>query len=185
MSEIYPCPCCGGEAKFQIFDKVCNIECQICFIGTRFESIDNAELVVETWNKRVKRYPESLAQRMIADGYEHELFELRKERDEIKAKHELPLDAVGTPIHVGDRVYWYAVGYFDVIGIGEQVVLDKGDSRFAIVPSDVLEVVATRFSDAFVAMPTDEIKICIEPGTELKEGSVIHIDDDGNMTLEA
>lgn len=54
---------------------------------------------------------------------------------------ELPIDAVGTPIHVGDKVLWYAVGYFDVIGIGEQVVLDKGDSRYAIVPSDVLEVV--------------------------------------------
>ena len=150
MSEIYPCPCCGGEAKFQIFDKVCNIECQICFIGTRFESIDNAELVVETWNKRVKRYPESLAQRMIADGYEYELFELRKERDEIKAEHEaeiadkyleLPIDAYGKPIHVGDKVFWYAVGYFDVIGIGDQVVLDKGDSRYAIVWPDVLEVV--------------------------------------------
>lgn len=53
----------------------------------------------------------------------------------------LPIDRFGTPIHVGDRVLWYAVGYFDVIGIGEQVVLDKGDSKFAIVPPDVLEVV--------------------------------------------
>lgn len=66
--------------------------------------------------------------------------------DEIEAEIadkylELPLDVVGTPIHVGDKVFWYAVGYFDVIGIGEQVVLDKGDSRFAIVPPDVLEVV--------------------------------------------
>ena len=146
MNEILPCPCCGGEAELQIFDKVCNIECQVCFIGTRFESIDNAELVVETWNKRVKRYPESLAQRMIADGYEYELFELRKERDEIKAEIadkylELPIDVYGWPIHVGDKVFWYAVGYFDVIGIGEQVVLDKGDSRYAIVSPDVLEVV--------------------------------------------
>ena len=98
----------------------------------------------------MKRYPESLAQRMIADGYEYELFELRKERDEIKAEHEaeiadkyleLPIDAYGKPIHVGDKVFWYAAGYFDVIGIGEQVVLDKGDSRYAIVWPDVLEVV--------------------------------------------
>ena len=54
---------------------------------------------------------------------------------------ELPIDAYGRPIHVGDKVFWYAVGYFDVIGIGEQVVLDKGDSRYAIVWPDCLEVV--------------------------------------------
>lgn len=40
------------------------------------------------WNKRVKRDPESLAQRMIVDGYEYELFELRKECDNFKANNE-------------------------------------------------------------------------------------------------
>ena len=150
--ELLPCPFCGGKAALEGFDAPEYwVWCLECKASTDMHTCKQP--AIDAWNKRVKRYPESLAQRMIADGYEYELFELRKERDEIKAEIadkylKLPLDAVGTPIHVGDKVSWYAVGYFDVIGIGEQVVLDKGDSRFAIVPSDVLEVVATRFSDA-------------------------------------
>ena len=55
---------------------------------------------------------------------------------------KLPLDANGKPIHVGDKVFWYAVGYFTVIGVRENsAVLDKGESGYAIIDSFVLSVV--------------------------------------------
>ena len=50
--NLLPCAHCGGKAEFQIFDKVCNVECQTCHIGTRFESLDDYERVVEAWNTR-------------------------------------------------------------------------------------------------------------------------------------
>lgn len=69
--ELLPCPFCGGKAE-----AICNID-GIWTIGcTECGALVDG---IAAWNKRVKRYPESLAQRMIADGYEYELFELRKD----------------------------------------------------------------------------------------------------------
>jgi len=53
-TELLPCPFCGGEAEFQMFDNVCNVVCSNCHIGTRFESLDFHEQVVEAWNTRAE-----------------------------------------------------------------------------------------------------------------------------------
>ena len=51
-TELLRCPFCGGEAIFQMFDNACNVVCSDCHIGTRFESLDFHEQVVEAWNTR-------------------------------------------------------------------------------------------------------------------------------------
>ena len=53
-TELLPCPFCGGEAEFQMFDNACNVVCSDCHIGTRFESLDFHEQVVEAWNTRAE-----------------------------------------------------------------------------------------------------------------------------------
>ena len=82
MSELLPCPFCGGEAETLTAESMNDgylfcIMCNDCC--SRGDVYDNEAEAIEAWNKRVKRYPESLAQRMIADGYEYELFELRND----------------------------------------------------------------------------------------------------------
>ena len=55
MTELKPCPFCGGEAEFRTFDTICNVQCKECHIGTRFEHIDDYETVIEAWNARKDR----------------------------------------------------------------------------------------------------------------------------------
>lgn len=55
MSELKPCPFCGGEAKFHIYGRSCNVVCLRCQIGTRLEHIDEYEVAVEAWNTRTER----------------------------------------------------------------------------------------------------------------------------------
>ena len=55
MSELKPCPFCGGEAKFQLFNTTCNIECTRCFIGTRLVAHDDYKQAIKAWNIRAER----------------------------------------------------------------------------------------------------------------------------------
>ena len=55
MSELKPCPFCGGEARFHIYGRTCNVVCDDCRIGTRLEHIDEYEVAVEAWNTRTER----------------------------------------------------------------------------------------------------------------------------------
>ena len=52
MSELKPCPFCGGEAEFHIYGRSCNVVCSRCQIGTRLEHIDEYEVAVSAWNTR-------------------------------------------------------------------------------------------------------------------------------------
>ena len=52
MSKLKPCPFCGGEAKFHIYGRSCNVVCLRCQIGTRLEHIDEYEVAVDAWNTR-------------------------------------------------------------------------------------------------------------------------------------
>jgi len=52
MSELKPCPFCGGEADTQIFDKVLNVGCPHCDIRTRFMLHDELDAAIEAWNTR-------------------------------------------------------------------------------------------------------------------------------------
>lgn len=55
MTDLKPCPFCGGEAEFKIFDTICNVECSECFNGTRYYALDDYEQVVAAWNARAER----------------------------------------------------------------------------------------------------------------------------------
>ena len=122
--ELLPCPFCGGKAALDGFDAPEYwVWCLECKASTDTHTCKQP--AIDAWNKRVKRYPESLAQRMIADGYEYELFELRKDYE-----HKLS-------------------------ELRQQ--LEKKQQTVSIV---------------------------IEPGTELKEGQTLRVDDDGHVTLE-
>lgn len=52
MSELKPCPFCGGEANTQIFDKVLNVGCPHCDIRTRFVLHDELDAAINAWNTR-------------------------------------------------------------------------------------------------------------------------------------
>ena len=54
MSELKPCPFCGGEAEFSIFDNICNVVCKECRIGTRYEHVSEHEKAVKAWNRRAE-----------------------------------------------------------------------------------------------------------------------------------
>lgn len=53
-SELKPCPFCGGKASFHIYGRACNVVCDDCQIGTRLEHIDEYEVAIDAWNRRVK-----------------------------------------------------------------------------------------------------------------------------------
>ena len=143
--ELLPCPFCGGEVtisegsydydggdRFLYYSA--DVVCYKCDLTMHVSNNSHEhvplkhalDFAAKAWNKRVKRYPESLAQRMIADGYEYELFELRKDYE-----HKLS-------------------------ELRQQ--LEKKQQTVSIV---------------------------IEPGTELKEGQTLRVDDDGHVTLNA
>lgn len=54
-TTLLPCPFCGGEAEFNIFDTICNVECPECFNGTRYYALDDYEQAVAAWNARAER----------------------------------------------------------------------------------------------------------------------------------
>lgn len=58
--NLKPCPFCGGEAQFRIFDTICNVECPECFNGTRYYALDDYEQAVAAWNARAERTCEKL-----------------------------------------------------------------------------------------------------------------------------
>lgn len=52
MSELKPCPFCGGEARVNAYGfNQYSVECKICWAETpRKSGIENA---IEAWNRRV------------------------------------------------------------------------------------------------------------------------------------
>lgn len=106
MSELLPCPFCGGEAVFQLFDTTCNVECTSCYIGTRFVCRDDYKQAINAWNTRTA---------------------------------EKKLTAA----------------------------LNKAAGNWAKADEALLK-----------------LKVDIKPGTELKEGQTLRVDDDGHVTLE-
>ena len=51
--ELLPCPFCGGDAEFHIYNTICLVECSRCRIGTTYHLIEEYENVITQWNARV------------------------------------------------------------------------------------------------------------------------------------
>jgi hypothetical protein len=61
MSELLPCPCCGGVAyEFESMGLV-NIECSTCFLASICVPLGQ-EAHIERWNRRVTPTPEPIGQ---------------------------------------------------------------------------------------------------------------------------
>lgn len=55
MSELKPCPFCGGEARFKVWGNVAGVECDRCGIGTHTACIDEYQNAIDAWNTRAER----------------------------------------------------------------------------------------------------------------------------------
>ena len=55
MSELEPCPFCGGEARFKVWGNVVGVECDRCGIGTHTACIDEYQNAIDAWNTRAER----------------------------------------------------------------------------------------------------------------------------------
>ena len=67
MSELKPCPFCGGEAKFETHDgAACAVVCQTCRCGTSTVCFDDGMQAVAAWNSRDERTCEL---RWLDDGF--------------------------------------------------------------------------------------------------------------------
>lgn len=65
MSELKPCPFCGGEARFKVWGNVVGVECDRCGIGTHTACIDEYQNAIDAWNTRAER----TCKRVDVDGY--------------------------------------------------------------------------------------------------------------------
>lgn len=68
MNELLPCPFCGGEAQFNIYETTCGVECEKCRIGTAFVLIDDYKQAIQAWNTRA--YYEA-----VTEGFTDEMLE--------------------------------------------------------------------------------------------------------------
>lgn len=55
MTELKPCPFCGGEAKFNMYRTTCSVDCQECRIGTYQVTLDDYKSAIAAWNNRYER----------------------------------------------------------------------------------------------------------------------------------
>ena len=56
MSELKPCPFCGGEAEFETYGgTACSVTCQKCRCGTPTVSLVDGMAAVNRWNLRAER----------------------------------------------------------------------------------------------------------------------------------
>lgn len=62
MTELKPCPFCGGNPVIKYDDQYYWIECEICYVKTRELNVEDygrgmkktRELCIEAWNRRVE-----------------------------------------------------------------------------------------------------------------------------------
>ena len=56
MSELKPCPFCGGEARFETYGgTACAVVCQTCQCGTSTVCLDDGMRAAAAWNRRAER----------------------------------------------------------------------------------------------------------------------------------
>lgn len=122
MTELKPCPFCGGEANTRIFDKVLNVGCPHCDIRTRFMLHDELDAAIEAWNTRhvetcdklseyadkLRVYPGVMSFDQVARGIDSIAEDIESEIEaEISDRYmPLPLDADGVPCRVGDMLIY-------------------------------------------------------------------------------
>lgn len=64
MSELKPCPFCGGKAKTQSFYRDHRVYCRTCNASTMCY-YETKEKAIAAWNRRVG---DDLMERMVDDG---------------------------------------------------------------------------------------------------------------------
>ena len=62
MSELLPCPFCGGEAVFNTYRTTCSVDCPECRIGTYQVALDDYKAAIDAWNTRADRTCENISE---------------------------------------------------------------------------------------------------------------------------